>query len=656
VRKRPRIGIYLCHCGHNIGAVVNIPEVKRYAETLPGVVIVKENRFTCSELGQKRIAEDIKKYSLQRVIVASCTPRTHEAVFRRVLEKQGLNPYLMEMVNLREQCSWVHPREKEEATQKAKDLIRGAVMKALLLSPLQEPKSKVVKKALVVGGGVAGMVASLTLAEAGIETYLVEKEPSIGGHAASYDKIFPNLDCSLCILSPKMVEIKNHPNITLFTLAEVIDVEGQAGDFNVKVILKPRYVEVDKCVACGNCKERCPTILPNPYDRGLSKKKCIDIPFPQAVPNAYYIDPEHCLYLNKGVCRLCEKACEEKAINFTQKPEIIELNVGAIILATGFELFDAKLKRAYGYKIYPNVLTNLDFERILSATGPTEGKLKRMSDGKDVKSVAFIQCVGSRDEKSGATYCSSICCSISIKQALQIKEKYPGVEVYVYHNDIRTTAKKTEELYRRAREQGVLFIRGKPSEIRRLEDERLELISEDIDSGMVVCNHLDLVVLAAGIRPNAGINELLKKLHVSKDKNGFVLEHHPNLNPTETNVDGIFIAGCIQGPKDIAGSVAQGKAAAASVLALLEKDEIKVEGIVAVIDEAKCSRCRICESVCPAEAIRYREEENRMEVVEILCKGCGLCTSSCLSGAIQLHQYKDEQLLAQIKGILSSKA
>ncbi len=654
MRKHPRIGVFVCHCGHNIAGVVDVKAVCDYAKTLPYVAVAEDNRFSCSEAGQKAIADDIKKHGLERVIVASCTPRMHEPLFRRVLESQGLNPYLFEMVNIREQDSWVHGHDKEAATQKAKDLVRAAVMRAVHLAPLAKPTAAVQKAALVVGGGVAGIYAALNLANAGVKTYLVERKPTIGGTMALLDKVYPALDCSQCILSPKMVEVKQHENIELLDYSEVTAVDGHVGNFTVTVKRMPRYV-TDECVTCNACAEKCPVTVENEYDRGMSERKAVYIPHPQAIPAKYVIDETKCLKLTKGACGICEKICPTKAIRYGEESQEVTVNVGAIVLATGFHPFDAEKKEEYGYKQYPNVITNLDFERIVNSCGPTDGHLQRRSDGKKPRSVAFIQCVGSRDEKF-KPYCSSICCNITLKQAALVKDKNPDAEVYVYYIDMRTVGKGDEEAYQRLRKRGVTFIRGRPGEIRETKNSNLVLVSEDVEAGLLLENEVDLVVLAAGFHPPDNVEETMRLFHVQKDPSGFLVEAHQNLRPTETSVDGVFLAGCCQFAKNVSDSVAQAGSAAAGALSILEQDVIEVEGNVAEIDEGKCIRCRICERVCPFDAISYNEAEDRMEVSEVQCKGCGLCNAACFSSAIQQRQFTDDQMLAQVKAVLAEGA
>lgn len=649
-----RIGTFICHCGLNIGAVVDSKAVAEYAATLPNVVVSVDNKYTCADPGQDEIKKAIKEHNLNRVIVASCSPRMHEPTFRRTVEAAGLNKYLFEMVNIREHVSWVHMNEPEKATEKAKDLVHMAVMRTALLQPLAKKEVNIINKALVIGGGVTGINAALDLANQGFKTYVVEKTPTIGGYMAMLDKTFPTLDCSICILAPMMVDAGNHPNIELLTYSEVTQVDGFVGNFKVKVNKKPRYVDTDLCNGCGDCGEICTVRVPNAFDVNFGKRGAVYVPFPQAVPLRFTIDPESCLHLNYGVCGTCQTFCPKQAIDFNQKVEEVELDVGTIIVATGFEPYDPEPKREYGYGVYKNVITQIEFERIKNAAGPTRGNLVRPSDGKAPHRVGFIQCVGSRDYRVGHEYCSNVCCMISIKQAVQIKEKYPDAEIYIFAIDIRAFGKGFEEIYRRARDMGITFIKGRASEVfEDLKTGNLKVSVEDLYVGEQLELELDMVVLATALIPREGTKELAQTLNISLGQEGFFLEAHPKLRPVDTFTDGIFLAGASAGPKDVPECVAQGKAAASAAACLMARGKIEIEAITASVDEEMCIGCELCTLECPYGAIQMIEERNKAEVIEDICKGCGTCAAACPQLAIYMKHYTDEQVLAQIRAVLS---
>jgi len=653
---KPRIGVYICHCGLNIAGSVDVKLVVEYASRLPNVVLAKDYTYVCSDPGQLMIQEDIKRENLNKVIVAACSPRMHEQTFQKTLSMAGLNPYLLEVANIREHCSWPHEKEPENATEKAKGLVRMAVARASLLEPLEPVVVPIEKAALVIGGGIAGITASLKLADSGFKVYLVERQPSIGGRMAQLDKTFPTLDCSACILTPLMVDVSRHPNIVLLTYSEVEEVSGYVGNFKVKIKGKPRYVDTEKCTGCGTCIQKCPVKVPNEFDVRLSERKAIYLPFPQAIPLKCTIDKEYCLYFQKGVCRLCEKFCEAKAVNFDQKPLEMEIEVGTIIVATGYDPFDASKVREYGYGQYRNVITGLEFERITNAAGPTGGKIIRSSDSNEPKKVAFILCVGSREEREGGlSYCCRIGCVAALKHAYILKSKFGDeVDVFICYTDLRTFGKGHEEFYRTVRDMGVKFIHGKPSEIHELPDKSLVFDVFDTTTNLMLRVTADIVVLINGIEPSYGSDDLARLLKIPKGPEGFLMELHPKLKPIETAMDGIFIAGVAQGPKDITDTVAQAGAAAAAAGALMARGQAETPPILAVVDETTCSGCGKCVSVCGYGAIRIVEKEERgrkrkvAEVVEALCKGCGACGAACLSGCITMRHFTDAQIIAMI--------
>jgi heterodisulfide reductase subunit A len=644
-----RIGVYVCHCGLNIAGSVDCAEVAEFASKLPYVVLAKDMRYTCSDQGQDTIKQDIKEYGLNRVVVASCSPRLHEPTFRRACEEAGLNKYLFEMANIREHCSWVHLHNRQEATEKAKELVKMAVMRAARLQPAVEKEVPIRPEALVIGGGVAGIQAALDLADTGYHVYLVEKEPSIGGRMAQLDKTFPTMDCSICILAPKMSDVGRHPNITLLTYSEIVDVKGYIGNFKVKVLKKPRYVTED-CTACGDCSKVCPMIAPNEFDIGLAIRHAIYAPFAQAVPSTYVVDRELCL--NKEgivVCDKCVKACERQAINFEMKPEEIELEVGTIIVAIGAEVFDPSTIPHYGYGRYPNVITSLEFERLINAGGPSGGKLLRPSDMKIPKTVAFVQCVGSRSEKTGKTYCSNVCCMNTIKDALLIKEHWPETQIYVFYVDIRAFGKGFEDLYRRAKKGGVIFIRGLPAQI--IEDKKtrsLWLIGENTLQKELYKIHVEMAILSIGLEPRKETELIQKLLTLSRTPDGFFMEAHPKLRPVDAATGGIFFAGCAEAPKDIKDSVTQASASAARAGILMAKRKVTVEALTPIWIPEKCKACGLCVKVCPYNAIKLDEKSKKIEIVEAACAGCGTCGAECPFGALIMRHFTDEQIFAQI--------
>jgi heterodisulfide reductase subunit A len=651
-----RIGVYVCHCGLNIAGSVDCEEVAKYAATLPNVVLAQDNRYACSDQGQAGIKKDIQEQKLNRVVVASCSPRLHEPTFRKACEDAGLNKYLFEMANIREHCSWVHLYDKEAATEKAKDLVKMAVAKAALLEPEVEAEVPITRKALVIGGGVAGIQAALDLADTGYKVYLVEKEPSIGGMMARIDKTFPTMDCSICILAPKMSDAAHHPNIELLTNSEVAEVKGYIGNFHVKVSRKPRYVTKD-CSACGDCVKVCPIVAPNEFDVGLAVRHGIYTPFAQAVPSTYIIDMNLCL--NKEgviVCDKCLKACERQAISFEMKPVTEELEVGTIIVATGADVFDPSVLPNYGYGKIPNVITSLEFERLINAGGPSGGHLIRPSDKQIPKRVAFVQCVGSRSNKTGRLYCSNVCCMNTIKDSLLIKEHWPDTEIYVFYVDIRAYGKGFEDLYKRARNAGVVFIRGLPAEI--IEDRKTHnvwLIGENTLRKEVYRINADMAILSIGLEARKDSEMIQRLLTLSRNQDGFFLEAHPKLRPVDAATGGVFFAGCAESPKDIRDSVTQASAAAARAGILMAKGHVTVEAITPIVYPDKCKACGLCVKVCPYNAISLDKDLKRIEVIEAACGGCGTCAAECSFGALTQKHFTDEQITAQIDAITENE-
>ncbi len=651
-REVPRIGVYICHCGSNIASKVDVEKVRDFASTLDYVVIARDYKFMCSNPGQELIINDIKEHNLNRIVVASCSPRMHEKTFRNACKKGGINPYYFQMASIREHSSWV-TEDNETATKRAIDLVKAAVNRVTHHEPLTPRIVDIKQTALVIGGGIAGMQAALEIADAGRKVYLVEKEPSIGGHMAKFDKTFPTLDCAACIMTPKMVSVGQHENIELFTHSEVVDVDGYVGNFKVKIKKKPRYVDMEKCTGCGMCMEKCPTKVISEFEEGLSERKAIYTPFPQAVPNVPVIDAEHCRYLTKGKCRVCEKFCEAKAIDFEQKEEIVEVEVGTIIVATGFKLFDPTVVKRFGYGVYDEVYTSLQFERLNNAAGPTGGKIV-MKNGKTPESVAIIHCVGSRD-KNFNKYCSRVCCMYSLKYAHLIREK-TGAQVYNFYIDIRAFGKNYEEFYNRVQSEGTIFIRGNGARVTDKaespdEQGKLIVIAEDTLTKERVRVPVDMVILSVGLQPAEGAEEIARMLGITQDLDGWFNELHPKLAPVQTATDGVFIAGCCQGPKDIPDTVAQANGAAAEALALMMKGKVEMEAVQSYINPNLCTGCRQCMDICMYGAIDYNPLRKVCEVNTAICKGCGLCAATCPSKAVTLKHFDNDEIFAEIEAL-----
>ena len=653
-----KIGVFICHCGSNIAHTVDCARVAEAAKDFPGVAFSTDYKYMCSDPGQVMIQDAIREHGLDRVVVASCSPRMHEPTFRKCIAKAGLNPYMVEMANLREQCSWVHS-DVEKATAKAIDLVRMAAAKVMKNAPLEKTTIPIHKRALVIGGGIAGIEAALSIADMGYQVDIVEKEPTLGGKMAQIDKTFPTMDCSACILTPKMVDAAQHPNITVIAYSEVEKVEGYVGNFDVTIKRKATSVDPIKCTGCGACTQKCPQKkkIPSEFECGLGTRGAIYVPFPQAVPNKPVIDREHCTYFIKGKCKVCEATCPTGAINFEDTDEYVKIRYGAIVVATGYELFDHSVYGEYGYGKYPDVITGLQFERLVNASGPSQGHIVRPSDGEEPKTVVFLKCVGSRDEAKGKKYCSKACCMYTAKHATMVRDKIKDSNAVVFYMDVRCPGKGYEEFYLRAADEyGVDYIRGRVSSIQQY-GKKLVVKGEDTLLGKPVTVDADLVVLATAMVPNSNAGDLARTVGISYDQDNFYTEAHPKLRPVDTFTAGIFLAGACQGPKDIPDSVAQAAAAAAKVGGLLSKDEMETEAIVASCNENICSGCGFCEGVCPYHAIELVEKDFRGETRLVatvnrgLCQGCGACTVNCRSNALDLLGYTNAQILAEVDAL-----
>ena len=659
-----RIGVFVCWCGSNIAATVDVEAVSEALGHEPGVVFSTNYQYMCSQTGQDMIKEKIHEYGLTGVVVCSCSPRMHEATFRKTCEKAGLNPYMVEIANIREQCSWIH-KDKAEATEKAIILGRAAIAKVHLNAPLTAGTSPVTKRALVIGGGIAGIQTALDIADAGFEVDIVEKKPTIGGKMTQIDKTFPTLDCAACILTPKMVDCAQNEKISIYSYAEVEAVKGFVGNFHVTIRKKARYVKEDVCTGCGLCTEKCPQKkVPNEFNLGMDNRRAIYIPFAQAVPKVATIDPNYCTMLKTGKCGVCSRVCTAGAIDYKQKDALIEREYGAIVVATGFNPIKLDQFDEFAYSQSPDVVSSLEFERLMNAAGPTSGTLLRPSDHTHPKTIVFVQCVGSRCDgaQKGKPYCSKICCMYTAKHAMLCREKYPDTDVYVFYIDVRTPGKGFDEFYRRAVEEyGVHYIKGMVGKVVP-EGGKLKVQASDLLDNRQMHIDADMVVLAAAIEPDASARPLATMLTASMDTNDFFTEAHPKLRPVESPTAGVFLSGACQGPKDIPETVAQAGAAASKVIGLLSKDQLTCNPCVAQPDELMCNGCSSCEKVCPYGAITYVDKEfrgpNRTTLVRrvaqvnpAVCQGCGACTVACPSGAMDLKGFSNKQIMAEVDAI-----
>jgi heterodisulfide reductase subunit A len=656
MKMTEKVGVYICHCGSNIAGKVDVEELARWAgKSLEDVAVARDYKFMCSSLGQALIEEDIKQEGLTRVVVGACSPHLHETTFRRACSNAGLNPYLMQMTSLREQISWV-VKSGDLATNKAKSMIAGAVARVKHQQPLEPKEVEVNPATLVVGGGIAGIQAALELADAGHPVHLVEREPSIGGHMAQFDKTFPTLDCAACILTPRMSEVAQNEQINLLTYSELEEVSGSVGGFHVRVRRKARGVKEVDCTGCGLCEEKCPRKVPDEkFEVGLGQRKSIYMPFPQAVPRIPVLDRDSCIWFERGKCGACKKLCPTGAVDFDQQDEILDLDVGNIVMATGYELFDPEEMPQYGYGRLANVFTSLEFERMCNAAGPTGGRVV-LRDGKsEPRSIAIVHCVGSRDRNHNP-YCSNVCCMSALKFGHLAMEKTPA-KVTSFYLDMRTAFKDYDEFYQRLLDEGMSFVRGKVAEVTdaaRLPGEEGMLIVqvEDTLVGKQRRVPVDMVVLMCALEPQQDAKEMGLKCGISCSMAGWFTERHPKLDPVATMTDGIFVAGACQGPKDIPASVAQGAAAAARVQGMISRGKVLIEPIVATIHEENCSGCRICNNLCPFNAIEYVADKEVSCVTPELCKGCGTCVAACPAHAITGAHYDDTQILAEIEGLL----
>lgn len=669
--EESRIGVFVCYCGLNIAGTVDVEQVAEYARKLPNVVYVKTNRYTCADPGQEEIRKGVKEHNLNRVVVAACSPRMHEPTFRRTVSEAGLNPFLYEMANIREFSSWCHQGTPEEATEKAKELVKMAVAKVRFLEPLDVIEVPVINKALVVGAGVAGSSAAVDLAEIGYEVYLVDRADYIGGHMAQLGKTFPVFECSNCsqqihcsrfsCVATRIGTAAVHPKIRLLAYSDIKEIEGVIGSYKTKVAIKPRFVDENKCISCGKCAEVCPVECANKFEGNLRTRKAIYISFPNATPNSYTIDKENCLHFKDGSCCKCKKVCPTDAVNFDQKPIEEKFEVGCLVVATGYDIYEPYDLPNYGFGKYKDVVTALQLERIVDSGTQILGSLWRPSDGKTPESLTYVQCVGSRDVTK-FEYCSGFCCMLTLKTAVFLKEKYgPKICINVLYTDMRSNRKGDEELFRKAQELGVIFIRVKltgRSVVDNPATKRL-IVRAEKENGEAVEVESDMVVLATAAIPSQGSEEVARIFNISRGADGFFMESHPKLKPIDTPADGVFVSGGCQGPKDVPYSVSQGMGAASRAATILSQPKWKIQPIVAIVDPLKCRnakvKCGICAKACPYGAIRAPEGQSA-EAVSANCHGCGTCVAECPVDAITQKHFTDAQIISQIRAALETNA
>jgi heterodisulfide reductase subunit A len=641
------IGVFLCHCGKNISNHVDIGKLREELSKDPDLYVV-EDMFLCSQGGQGLIKNSVKEKGLDRVVVASCSPKHHGDIFKNCVG-EVLNPYMWEMANIREQCAWVH-KDNEEATGKALALVRGAVEKVKLHEPIGQLTVPLTKEVLVIGAGIAGIHAALELGDKEFKVHLIEKSPIIGGNMVKLDRTFPTDDCSMCTVSPKLNEVASHPRVKIYTLSEVEEVSGRAGEYDVKIVKHPRYIDEEKCTGCGECAEICPIKRPNEHDFGLSMRKAVYIPTGGMVPLKYTISKEDCVHFRTGKCGICVDNCVAGAIDFDQKEEHLELKVGAIIVATGYQQYDLS-NTEYNLE-HPNVITGLELERMIDPSGPTSGKVIRPSDRETPRSLTFIQCAGSRDERRNP-YCSKICCMYTIKNAQLVKSECPDMELNICYIDIRTPGKNYEEYYRRFRSTGINMIKGMPSEIFGGENDTLEFDVYDTATKRLLKINTDLVVLATSLVPSEGTKKMAEVLHLVYGPEGFLAPVHVKINPVDTANRGQYAIGTALFPKPIQECITDAGAASSRVASFLKDDEVVLDLVTNKIDPEMCLHCGECVEKCNYSAIK-ENEKGIYEVLDVSCLSCGKCAAICPSNASEMRYGSDEQLKAQVDGILSS--
>lgn len=646
-----KTGVYVCSCGANISETVDVDRLADGAAVMAGVTDSGTHRLMCSEEGKKWLEDRIREKGVDRVVVAACSPRQHEHTFRKACVASGLNGFMMQMANIRELCSWV-TEDKESATDKAAHLIKAAVNRVSFHTPLAPPDLECNPDTLVIGAGPAGMEAALMLSRKGRKVVLVEKSPCIGGMATRYEEVYPTMECATCMLEPKMDEVLHNENIELLTLSEVEEVLGFFGNFTVKIKKKARYVDPQGCFGCAECYAACPVKVENEYNEKLDMRSAIYTPYTGALPNVPAVDREHCLRFRGEECDACVKSCGFGAIDFSQEDETLERSVGAVVIATGGGLYDCSKLENFGYKKHPNVLTTLELERILSTTGPTNGKIV-LEDGSAPAKIAFIHCVGSRSRET-SNYCSGVCCMNNLKLARMLKAGTEGLDVKLFYSDMCVPGGNGQDFLDGAIEKGVALEKLRGTRDIKVEPTNGSLkLSYVNPAGEALTENYDFVVLAPAVVPGADARSLAELFSVDIDARGFIKGMHGHIDPVATCLNGVYVAGTAQGPSDIRTSVFQAKSAAGEILSkLVPGEKLDVEAITATMDATLCCGCKMCIRMCPYKAIKYNEDKNAAEVNEALCRGCGTCVATCPSGAAKGRHFDREQIFAEITGVL----
>lgn len=652
-----KTGVYFCNCGQNIAGKIDSNAVKERLSKLHSGIHFQTVDFLCSEPGKDFLEKDLREQGIERVVLAACSPRDHENTFMRSLSAVGLNPYLMQMVNLREHVAWV-TADPDNAAAKAVRLITAAIQRVALHDPLQKREIDICPDALVIGAGPAGLKAALALATAGRKVVVVEKTPVIGGLPVRYEELFPNMECGPCMLEPLLGEVLHGEvsgNIELMTLSEVVEVVGSYGNFTAKIRRKPRYVDLKTCIGCQECIGPCPASTKNEFDCNLGERKAISLPFQGSLPNAPSLDSSICLRFKGEDCAKCRDACPvEGTIRFDDGESVVERTAGAIIVAIGGDLYDCASVPNLGYGKLPDVVTAAQFERMLASNGPSGGEI-RTSAGNPPESIAIIHCVGSLD-KNHKEYCSGICCQYAFKFNHLVGKKLPGAKRAHFYREISAPGKEEFSLYQHAQDDPdtSFFKYHDIAELAVKADHgRIGIRFRDgyaKETGIVA----DLVILCPASVPAVGTNQLGTVLETGRDRFGFFEELHSRTDSAQSKIKGIYLAGACQSPMDIQRSMNQGMAAAGFVLSgLVPGRKLEISPVNAVVDEERCSGCRVCLSVCPYKAIAYDQEKEVARVNDVLCMGCGTCVAACPSGSIKANHFTTNEIMAEIEGTLS---